>query len=115
MRKQVVLGLDAARETGETAISAYDPVAGRDDRDRVPAVRGADGAHRLWVADRIRDLPVGARVSPYGIANSAFQTLLWNSMPTKSRSMSNASRSPAKYSRSCCSARFRIAWSGLSI
>jgi hypothetical protein len=36
-------------------------------------------------------------------------------MPTKSRSMSNASRSPAKYSRSCCSARFRIAWSGLSI
>src|SRR6185437_6620544 len=53
--EQVILGFQSAGKAGQPAIAAEYAVAGRDDRDRVAAVGGADRARRLGMADLPRD------------------------------------------------------------
>ena len=55
-------------------------MAGDDDRERVPAVRGADGADRARVADRPRDRRVRGRRAVRD-RRERRQTRRWNSVP----------------------------------
>src|SRR5262245_54572074 len=49
--EQPRLALDATAESGEVAVGADHPVARHDDRQRVAAVRGADGSGEVAVAE----------------------------------------------------------------
>ena len=51
MREQPTLAMQAAAITGEALVRADDAMAGQDDRDRIGAVGGADGAHGFRQAD----------------------------------------------------------------
>ena len=58
--EQMILGLQSAGKAGQSAVAAEHAMAGRDDRDRVAAVGGADRARRLGPADLARDLAIAA-------------------------------------------------------
>src|SRR5207249_9812275 len=57
--EQPPLARDASAVTGEGAIATDHAVARDDDRCRVRAVRGSDGAHCGWSADRRGEVPIG--------------------------------------------------------
>jgi hypothetical protein len=57
------LGVKAAGESRQCSGRPDDPVARRDDRHRIAAVRGADRAHGGRIPDLTRDLPVGSRLA----------------------------------------------------
>src|SRR5437879_5632469 len=54
---------ETARKAGERAVRSDHAMARRDDRDRIAAVRGADGAHGRGMPDLIGDLRVAARLA----------------------------------------------------
>jgi hypothetical protein len=58
--QQVALCAKTTGKPGQGAGSAYDPMAGRDNRDRVAAIRGTHRAHGRGMADLARDLTVAA-------------------------------------------------------
>src|SRR5574337_1202963 len=57
----MALGRQAAAKPGEAAVGADHAVAGHHDRQRIAAVGGADGAHRLRFADASRKFTVADR------------------------------------------------------
>ena len=62
-RQQTRLDVEAAGEPGERAVRPDDAMAGRHDRDGIPAVRRTDRARGAGTPDLPRDLPVGSRLA----------------------------------------------------
>src|SRR4051794_24471084 len=56
--EQPALALEAAAIIGEVPVDADEAVAGHDDRQRIGAVGGADGASRLRSAKPLGESPV---------------------------------------------------------
>jgi hypothetical protein len=54
-------------ETGQVAVTADDPVAGHDDRDRIAAIRGADRAYGFRPADTFGDIRIRRRLSVWDL------------------------------------------------
>jgi hypothetical protein len=61
--EQVSFGIQSAGETGELSGKADDPVARRDDGDRIPPIRSADGSCSSRVPQLDGKLSVGAGFS----------------------------------------------------
>ena len=61
--EQIFLGFHPAGKAGERAIAADHPVTGRDDRDRVAAIGGADSTGRGRAADGAGDVGITARLA----------------------------------------------------
>src|SRR5690606_7383901 len=61
--EQLALDRQPAAVAGQRAVAADDAVTRDDDRDRVAAVREANGPHGLRLADRARDVGIGRRPS----------------------------------------------------
>jgi hypothetical protein len=72
--QQVALGAKTTGKPGQGAGSAHHPVARRDDRDRVAAIRGTHRAHGRGMPDLARDLTVAAGLAKR-IVNSAAQMI----------------------------------------
>ena len=102
--QQPALTVEAAAVSGQAPVRADDPVTRDDDRDRVGAVGGADGADGGRGRDRPRDLRVGGRRAGPDRSERGPHALL-ERRPFSSTSMaSTASSRPAKYSPRCVAA-----------
>jgi hypothetical protein len=105
--EQELLRLETAGEPRQIAVRADDAMARRHDRDRVLAAGCADRTRGSRASDLLRDLGVGSRLTN-GIFRSAFQTLVWNSIPTKSRGTENTFSVPSKHDFNCRSVSTRM-------
>src|SRR5690348_11815551 len=75
-REKLLLVLDPAAVAAERAVAADHAVARDQHRDMVVAVRGADRAHRLRVADRSGDFRIAAGLAGRDLAELAPHRLL---------------------------------------
>jgi len=63
--QQSPLSIDSTCVSGQRSIGSHDPVARDDDRDRVPAIGGADGPNRIRRSDPLGKLSVADASAPW--------------------------------------------------